>query len=144
VISVNDKNLFTLEIPGEPHALSKARSFACEVACQVGFTESEVNKIEIAVDEACSNIMEHGYADLSPKPVIHIQIRIEKRTIMIELIDHGKTFDYDGYAAPTFPDHWEKGNTRGVGLFLIRQCMDKVSYRGSTGASNCLRMVKRR
>ena len=59
------------------------------------------------------------------------------------IIDSGKTFDFSSYRPPTFPDHWDQGHTRGVGLYLIKQCMDEVTYHQLEDRRNKIRLVKR-
>ena len=57
-----------IEAPGHGSYLAYIRNLIGDLARQVGFPEDEVAKIEMAVDEACSNVVEHAYAD--PKDAI--------------------------------------------------------------------------
>ena len=118
------------------------RSLVRELCSQTGLGELKTSKIEVAVDEAVTNIIEHGYSEESRKPSIHLQFSLGRRRIMIDIIDKGKSFDFAGYSPPTFPDHWHKGHTRGVGLYLIQECMDEVHYDQLTNQRNRLRLVK--
>jgi serine/threonine-protein kinase RsbW len=135
---------YALEVPGDARSLSLVRSVVGHLSVLAGFEELQASKIEIAVDEACSNILEHGYGDVTPKPPIRVEFEVQANSFCVRIYDQGDPFDFAAHAAPTFPDHWHDGNTRGVGLFLIKECMDEVSYDKSPDQRNCLRMVKMR
>lgn len=137
---------YTLDVPGDTRSLSLVRNMAGHLALLAGFDDLEASKIEIAVDEACSNILEHGYQDESPKPSIRLEFRIMPDAFIVEIYDVGKGFDFEAHASPSFPDHWNAGNLRGVGLYLIKECMDEVSYDrlADTDQGNRLRLLKRR
>lgn len=137
------RRVFRLEVPGDSKSLALIRLLISHLAASVGYDEIESTKVEIAVDEACANIIEHGYSSLSPKPPILITVDLTGDDFVVEITDEGKTFDMRNYVAPTFPEHWDRGNTRGVGVYLMNQCMDQVSF-GRTGEDqNRLRMTKK-
>jgi len=136
------KKEFTLEIPGDPLSLALVRLMIRHLAHQAGFGSDQCSKIELSVDEALTNIIEHAYEDLDPKPAIHLAFDVHPHRFIAEIIDSGKTFDFSSYRPPNFPDHWDQGNTRGVGLYLIRQCMDEVSYHQLEDSRNKIRLVK--
>ena len=118
---------FTLEIPGDPLSLSLVRLMIRHLAQQAGFGEDHCSKIELAVDEALTNVIEHAYEGLEPKPTIHLAFDIHPHRFIAEIVDSWRTFDFSSYCPPSFPQHWDQGNTRGVGLYLIKQCMDEVA-----------------
>ena len=122
-----------LSVPGDPRSLALVRSIVTSLAEDAGLAETE-----IAVDEACTNVLEHAYRGLSPAPPIDLVLHVTEDTFSVEIIDHGRSFDFEGYRLPTFPDHWHDGNTRGVGLYLIRNCMDSVTYRRGKDANRML------
>jgi len=132
-----------IRVPGDTHSLSLVRKIVTHLATAAGFPAEEVDKIEIAVDEACTNAMEHAYREISPKPPVRLDIRASSREFVVDVIDEGKPFDFDAYQPPQFPDHWNAGNTRGVGVYLIKQCMDETRYDRLPDAGNRLRLVKR-
>jgi anti-sigma regulatory factor (Ser/Thr protein kinase) len=71
-----------------------------------------------------------------------LQFALCAERFVIDIVDEGEPFDYESYSPPTFPEHWMKGNTRGVGIYLIRQCMDEVSYESIPDRRNRLHLVK--
>ena len=78
------------------------------------------------------------------KPPISIHIELSEEEFTVEILDRGKSFDRTKYRAPTFPEHWDQGNTRGVGVYLMYQCMDDVEFGTTKAKTNQLRMVKKR
>ena len=115
-------------IPGESRFLFLVRTVVTALARAAQLAEDEVDKIEIAVDEACTNVLDHAYRKTHPKPPIDLEIRVSDSQFIVDVIDRGSPFDFKAYVPPRFPDHWMEGQTRGVGLYLIKQCMDEISY----------------
>jgi anti-sigma regulatory factor (Ser/Thr protein kinase) len=131
-----------VNVPGETCSLALVRKIVTHLASSAGFPEIEVDKIEIAVDEACTNAMEHAYRAMSPKPHVEIHINVSEGHFTVDVIDRGNTFDFAAYNPPTFPEHWNRGNTRGLGLYLIKQFMDEINYERISDTENRLRLVK--
>lgn len=139
----SSRRIFRLEVPGDPKSLALIRLLINHLAASVGYDEVESTKVEIAVDEACANIIEHGYSGFEQKPPILISVNLTGDDFVVEITDEGKRFDIGNYTPPTFPDHWDRGHTRGVGIFLMNQCMDQVSFGQADGRHNQLRMSKK-
>ena len=49
---------FTLQVPSSTENLALIREFVSSAARQAGFDEKEVGRLELAVDEACANVIE--------------------------------------------------------------------------------------
>ena len=112
------------------------------LAQDAGFKGGELGKIEAAVSEACSNILEHGCAHLEEKPPIELVISKAGDCFTIRIIDAGKTFDINEHQAPAFPNHWHAGHTRGAGIYLIQRCVDEIRYDRLENSRNQLRLIK--
>ena len=113
------------------------------LAQDAGFKGTDPGKIEAAVSEACSNILEHGCSGMVVKPPIELTVSKDGGTFIISIVDSGRAFDIEGHAAPAFPTHWEEGHTRGAGIFLIQRCMDEVKYQRIDDGRNQLKLTKR-
>jgi len=119
----------SLTIPAQLDQIQRASSVARKLAEQIGFAESDLNQIELAVYEACANIVQHAYAHQTDGHV-HISARAEPgRRIVITLMDTGTTFD-----PQTIPAYDPQqvtggdGQVSGLGLFLIQRMMDEVRF----------------
>lgn len=98
------------------------------------------DKIVSAVGEAFNNVAIHGYRDRPPGPV-ELELELLGDGIGIRLIDQGIVFDPSGEPDP----HLASLPESHMGLFIIRSCMDSVSYRAGTppAVPNVLTLTKR-
>ena len=135
--------MVTEKFPGRFESLAGIRKFVSEAAEEAGFDDKEIYAVELAVDEACSNIIEHAYGGEDKGEIICICNDINNGLEII-LKDNGKRFDPSGISAPDFSVEIEKLKPRGAGLFLIRNMMDDVDFKFSKDSGNELRMVKRK
>ena len=135
-----------LIVPAHVDQLHRIAQMAAHAAAEVGFDSVQSGRIELAVDEACSNIIEHAYGGKAGS--IGVEIVPERnRQITIVLTDTGKSFDPDSvpdYVPCKSIDELKIG---GLGLHLMRQTMDDVCFEfnvpGEQGKFNRLTMVKK-
>ena len=123
--------------------LARIRSEVAGAIRVGGFPEAYINRILIAVDEAVTNIIEHGYEG-PVNGVIEIVCEVEPETFTISIIDQGASFDPRSMTDVDIQRHVAQGKAGGLGIFLIRKIMDVVDYHHETGRHNRLTMVKRR
>jgi serine/threonine-protein kinase RsbW len=102
----------------------------------------EVGQLELAVDEACANVIEHAYGDDTTKQVM-IRAVFDDDTLRIHVIDTGKGFDPTQVQQQDLKDLIAKRKTGGLGMRLIKTLMDEVHYEIEPGKKNELRMVKK-
>lgn len=133
----------TEKFPGRFESLAGIRKFVSEAAEEAGFDDKEIYAVELAVDEACTNIIEHAYGGEGKGEIICICNDINNG-IEIILRDDGKQFDPADVKPPDFSVELEKLKPRGAGIFLIRNMMDDVDFKFSRESGNELRMVKRK
>jgi serine/threonine-protein kinase RsbW len=136
------KTEYTLRIPSATDNLEIIRMFVSSVARKVGFTEDAVNTIELAVDEACSNVIEHAY-DGRDDQDIGVAVRIDYRKLTVLVTDRGKSFDFKGMEMPDMKKYLAEIRVGGLGIYLMKMLMDEVDYR-SDADGNEVRMVKYR
>ena len=122
--------------------LDEIRGFVGEAASQVGFSEKEIYAIQLAADEASSNIIEHAYAGVTGGK-LEIDILISGREIKITMRDHGKSFDPSSVPEPNVKADLSERKIGGLGMYLMRKLMDEVSYESSPESGNILTMIKR-
>jgi serine/threonine-protein kinase RsbW len=129
-----------LSVPGRTDQLERIRAFVSDAARRTGFTEEDVNKIELAVDEACSNVIEHAYGR-EVDGDIEVAVRADRGKITVTVSDTGRSFKFDGVQAPDMKRYLAELRVGGLGIYLMRMLMDDVTYRSRAGR-NELRMVK--
>jgi serine/threonine-protein kinase RsbW len=123
--------------------LSKICAFVVREAGEAGLDDTAAYGVELAVDEACTNIIEHAYGG-EGKGEIECTARATKDGLVIILRDKGKAFDPTGVPDPDVNAPLEKLPSRGAGLFLMRKMMDEVHFEFRKGKGNTLTMLKRR
>ncbi|HEY3476439.1 MAG TPA: ATP-binding protein [Anaerolineales bacterium] len=109
-------------------SLSDFREFIKErCAGAPGVIEETLYDIQLAVDEACTNIISHGYAGLDPGSII-MDLNIHLDKIMVTLTDFGHSFEPSSAPAPDVNAPIEERELGGFGLFFIQQSMDGMNY----------------
>lgn len=135
------KKKYQLRIPSQADNLEIIRELVSRVATKVGFSEDDVNKIELAVDEACTNVIKHAYEKDSKKPIdIVIKIDYEKLTVIIT--DRGKGFNPRRVRLPNMKEYLAEMRVGGLGIYLMKTLMDEVDFDIQPGKRNQVRMVK--
>ena len=115
--------------------------FVGEAAQAAHLDEDAVFHCQMAVDEACTNIVEHAYNG-EDKGDIEIACFVEPGSCEIQIVDHGRPFDPDSVPAPKIGVDLDQVQPGGIGLHLMRQLMDEVRFEFSA-QGNKLIMVKR-
>lgn len=133
---------FQLHVPSTTANLALVREFVTSVGAQAGMKEDEVAKLQLAVDEACSNVIEHAYGHDSTKEVV-IRADFDDEALRIEVVDTGSRFDPTSVEPKSLQELMAERKSGGLGLRLIQSLMDEVSYEIEPGEKNQLRMVKK-
>lgn len=123
--------------------LDSIRDFVGKAAEKAGFSGREVYSIQLATDEACSNVIEHAYEG-DPKGVIEIACDARDSQITITIHDHGKFFDITAVRPPNLSNDLSEREVGGLGIYLIRKLMDEVHFSSSEKTGNTLTMIKRK
>lgn len=122
--------------------LARIRAFVREKAAGVGFPPEALDSIELAVDEACANVMEHAYPQQSTDVGLHLSIRTALDAFTVVIADRGSTFDPMTVPPPNLDRHLAEFRVGGLGIFLMRSLMDHVDYHIQPGFKNEVRLVK--
>ncbi len=124
--------------------LDEIREFVGEVARAGGFNEREVYNIQLASDEAASNIIEHAYQGISDG-TLEISCEVKNGVMTIILVDHGAPFDPSEVPAPDLTADLSERKIGGLGIYLMRKLMDEVHYKAEPQKNrNTLTMIKRK
>jgi serine/threonine-protein kinase RsbW len=132
----------TMEFPGRYDSLEKIAITVQKAAQELGLDSCAAYAVETAVDEACSNIIEHAYGGEN-KGTIRLTYDISGNELIIVLIDSGKKFDPKKIAKPNLHAPLKDRQTHGLGLYFMRQWMDEVRFDHVEGF-NVLTMIKRK
>ena len=131
---MNQNDIFQLDLPAELRYLHVIGACLGAILERVeGIEEPEILRynMELAVQETCTNIVEHAYAGQDGGR-IHVQFTLNHtpRNLTVDIRDTGRSFNPDLVTEPDL----DTVQYRGYGLFLIKELMDQATYvPGPTG-----------
>lgn len=117
-----------LRISGVLANVATACDFVVEVAEMAGLDERGIYHCRLAIEEACTNVIEHGYEFDGADKVIDIVCQTHSDQLIITIMDDGPPYNP---LTKSDPDPktplWER-NEGGWGVAFIKKVMDKVDY----------------
>ncbi len=133
----------TKVFPGEFSSLAAISDFVVENAQIVGFDEKTTYAVQLAVDEACSNIIEHAYGGGG---IGDIEMTINANSTGMEIIleDTGEVFDPDEVPDLNVGLPLDQMGERGAGVYLMYKLMDEVSFEFTKPKGTTLIMRKKK
>jgi serine/threonine-protein kinase RsbW len=138
----------SLTVPGRYDRIRHVCSFVADGAAEAGFDKDSIFQVELACDEACTNIIEHTYK-AEDVGSISISWQIKSRRFVVTIRDSGKNFDptrVPSTETPPVPQgaaHDDDVRVGGLGLYFMRTLMDKVTHKYVRGRGNVLVMEKK-
>jgi sigma-B regulation protein RsbU (phosphoserine phosphatase) len=131
--------LVEVAIAAQPNRLRLLRQVVSEAATTCGFDRDHAAEIVLAVDEACQNIIRHGYQG---EPGGRIVLRLHRCSdrLVVLLRDFAEPVD----VRKVCPRALDDIRCGGLGTHLMRTIMDEVAFEPPPeGRGNVLRLVKR-
>ena len=132
-----------IELISDPIYLSGARELVGSVARRLGFDDRQCSKIVLAVDEALCNVIRHGYERASDRPIWveiwPVREGGEVRGMRLRIEDEAKQVDPDRMRGRELSDI----KPGGLGVHIIREVMDEVTYERRPESGMRLTMLKK-
>jgi anti-sigma regulatory factor (Ser/Thr protein kinase) len=135
------KNEFV--VAGDFENLAKIAEFVSGATRQAGLEERAAYALQMAVDEACTNIIQHAYGG-EGKGQIRLTYQLRQDGLEIVIYDQGGSFDPAQVPELDTQAPLETRPRGGMGLFFIRRLVDKVEFKFGTRQGNQLILFKRR
>ncbi len=116
-----------LTIPNDLSYLDIALSFIRETAAKFGFAKTELGQIELAGEEAVTNVIKHAFEKGEHSS---FDITCERIPLGIKVIIKDKGIPFDASLLEQYdPAKVSADNrTAGMGVFLMKQAVDMVSF----------------
>ncbi len=133
--------MLTAKFPARHDQLKHISAFVMDAIKYSAFDARQRYAIDLAVDEACSNVMDHAYRDKA-QGEIRILLDLNEIGLSITIQDDGAPFDPECVAEPDLTSPLETRCERGLGVYLIHEVMDEAVYDFSTPGVNQLTLVK--
>lgn len=132
-----------LSISSNPSHLPVVRA-AVEKVCEIlGFDCDTVGNVVLGVDEALANIIKHAYHGRQDQPIEIELAPLHDADGSIELLirmrDHGLEVDPSCIKGRDLDDI----RPGGLGVHIMKHCMDRLEYRPAEGGGTILTMAKR-
>ena len=135
------KNKFLIVTPSDSKYLDVIRDFVAKIAIIACFDGEHVNKIQLSVDEACTNVVKHAYKGIQPNDIT-IQVEYDKKKITVEVIDKGKGFDFRKVKVEDMNNYLNEFRRGGLGIHLMKILMDEVDYSTLPSKKTQVTMIK--
>jgi len=133
---------FSLIVNSQFERLAEIADFVADAACACGLNDEQTHDIQMAVDEACTNVIEHAYRG-KPDGTIDIVCAKRGNEFVVTIQDFGTRFDPKKIELPKTRDPLSKRRIGGLGLFFIRKLMDRVEFDFASERGNRLTMTKK-
>lgn len=129
-----------ITIPSTTRYLGAVRRFVEAHARATGFAPETIEELKLAVDEACTNIINHAYSG-DERGTVELRIAVDTDRFTVIIRDEGRMFDSARYQEPDLRNSIRRRKGGGYGVFIMRHLMDDVAYRKS-GAFNEVHLSK--
>ncbi|MCK9578993.1 MAG: ATP-binding protein [Methanoregula sp.] len=106
-----------------------------------GFLPEAILDTQLAVEEAITNVIVHGYK--KSRGVIRVSCQVSSNAAEIQIADAAPPFDPLSIPEPDLDGDVTERRIGGLGVHLIRQVMDDFSYRYENG-ENVLILTKKK
>jgi serine/threonine-protein kinase RsbW len=129
-----------LTIPAKPEYITLARLALSGLSRLRALSDETLGDLKLAVTEACSNSVRHGYGEAGDG-MVEVLYELKPDRLVVEVADDGPGFDANG----TRPDDEEEEGLGegGLGIAIIKAVSDEFEAGGrSNGRGSRLRFVK--
>jgi stage II sporulation protein AB (anti-sigma F factor) len=129
-----------LEILSIPANISFARATVAAFASQLEFTLSDLEEVKVAVSEAVSNSIIHGYEN-APDRFVRIYASLTANTLELSIEDEGRGIkDIDKALQPAYTTAPER---MGLGFVFMQSFMENLQVDSQPGHGTLVRMSRR-
>ncbi|MBW2054515.1 MAG: ATP-binding protein [Deltaproteobacteria bacterium] len=145
LISILDEHTIEVRLPNKLGYERIAMACSASFAKIVGFRPERIEDLKTAVSEACINAMEHGNKN-NPDARVVITMHYGDHSFTVSVMDQGKGMGNSNEPLEE-PDIEKKilnlQTPRGLGIFLIKQLVDRVEFNQTSDEGHMVRMVFR-
>jgi len=133
----------TLRVPAQAAYLELIGLMVKWFGRRAGFNDEQCYELEVAVDEAATNVIRHAYTD-RPGEEMTIACRPCQRGLQVTIRDKGRPFDAEQGLRIAEEKRARDPSSGGMGLFLIEQFTDRIEYHWDEEDGNQITLTKHR
>jgi len=139
---VPEEKVFELHIPSRADRLRLVRRAVRTAAELSGCSPRCSEDLVIAVNEACMNVIQHGYGDREGD--IIVEVGRTETDVIVRLIDFCPSVEPARVKPREIEKEIDEMRPGGLGLHLIEEVMDRADFLPPPpGAGNLLQMIKK-
>ena len=138
---MSEELVFDLTVNASLDKLQEIRLFIDRVGASLGVNESALGDLRLAVDEAVTNVVVHGYEGTDG--MVKLDMQADDDAVVIRIRDRAANFDPSQVKAPQLDTALKDRPFGGMGIFLIRKMTDEAEFLSLPGGGNEIRLVKR-
>lgn len=131
-----------LTIMGRLDEIARVRDFVVALAQEAGLNEQAIHHCALAIDEVCTNIIEHGYKLTGSMNTIEVICQLNADSLTIHVRDEGPAFNPLVRPDPDPMTVLEERSEGGWGIYFTKKVMDDIQYHRD-GNYNQLTLRKR-
>jgi PAS domain S-box-containing protein len=129
--------------PAEIYALSELREFVESAAVHSELDSDDVFAFKLSAEEILTNIIQYGYKDRDPG-LIALSIECDDDVTTMKIWDDGLHFPLGQVDSPNIEAGWEERKIGGLGVFLVKELMDHITYKKEENNTNLLVLEKKK
>lgn len=122
-----------LELPRDTATVPLVRHLTKHALWEIGVKRPCVADVELAVTEACANVVEHA----SGEDLYSVEVRVTEEQCEIRVIDTGRGFDFE-----SLHHEPESSSDRGRGIALMKILVDTIHFRSEPEQGTIVHLVK--
>ena len=88
VVDQPTRPLLSLRLSADPESVPVARRSVCRAIRAVGVEDAVLERVQLAVTEACANVVVHAYRDCEPGE-LGIEVHVSPGLLCVRVRDHG-------------------------------------------------------
>jgi serine/threonine-protein kinase RsbW len=123
-----------LELPRDSSTVPLVRHLTKHALWEIGVTRSCVADVELAVTEACANVVEHASGDDS----YSVEVSVNAEQCEIRVVDTGRGFDYQSLDSGNADSEADRGR----GIALMKVLVDAIDFRSEPERGTIVHLVK--
>ena len=132
-------NVVTMQFKSIPENVSLARVLVASFGAQLDMTISDLDELKVAVSEAVSNSIIHGYRN-DPEKTVEMEVSSFENQLRIVVTDYG--FGIEDINQALQPSFTTDTDRMGLGFVFMQSFMDTLEVKSEPNMGTKVTMVK--
>lgn len=134
------ENFFEIEIRNNVDELEILNNAVSDFSSKRNINNAILCDIQLVLEEIITNIIKYGYPD-NKEHIIKVKIIKNTQRVVVEIVDDGVEFNPLDYPEPDINKPLEERQIGGLGIHLVRNCMNDLRYERINGTNKVI-MIK--